>query len=293
MAINIPQTVALAQQSIQAFLPKILPLAAFSTNFANDAQNTNMTVRVPIIGKPTPAAEFSHATGYGTTSGSTLTCKDVALTHRLRAEDPFNDTDFESLTPELLAKIMKAQLANVLDTAGKTVLTALLAKATLSHTLTTDSFTFNSALAVKTAASKASLPNEGRVLILDSASNDTLVADPLIASAMVQSIASNALQEGETRRIAGMNVFEQPNFGDGSAVGALALPYSLAIASRPTPPSGREILHTTISDEKTGFSVTQKIIAEDTKARVIVITEVLFGAEVIVPEAVMKILPKA
>lgn len=292
MAINIPQLTALAQKGVTAFHKKVLPLAAFSVDFSEEVKNFNESVIVPVIGKPSPAKEFAHATGYEGGQNSTLTSEAIQLTTRLYTDDVLPDTQFTSLSPDTFERLSAAQNVNVLDQAAQKVAAAVLAAAGATHVCKAANFDYAAALKLKTAATTAGLPSTGRVLILDSAAHDTLTGDSKIASSFVAAIATKAIEEGETSRVAGMTIFEQSGFETG-VNGFLALPYALAIASRATPISGREIFATQVKDEATGFTLTKKLIADDQHAQMRMITECFFGCKVVVPAAIMKIAEQA
>lgn len=291
MAINIPQLTALAQQSVTTFWKKVLPLAAFSANFSADVKAANESVIVPVVGKPAAARAFTHAAGYAGQSDSSLTQASVQLTDRLCNTDVLTDLNFEALPAETQAKIMQAAALNVLSQAALVVGKKALEAAQTSFAVKAAGFDFAEAIRLKTAATKAELPTSNRVLMLDSDSMDTLISDPKISSAFVTDIARNALEEGAARRVAGMSVFEQPDISaaDEAAKGFLALPYSMALASRATPASGRELFYTVVTDERTGFSLVQKILADELHAQLVLVTECLFGASVVDPNSIVKL----
>lgn len=54
--------IKVAQNPLQPFMATLLPMRAFSTNFSPEPADKLDTVRVPIVGAPSPASDFAGVT---------------------------------------------------------------------------------------------------------------------------------------------------------------------------------------------------------------------------------------
>ena len=50
--------IKVAQSALQPFMAALLPMRAFSTNFSPEPADKLDTVRVPVVGAPSPASEL-------------------------------------------------------------------------------------------------------------------------------------------------------------------------------------------------------------------------------------------
>ena len=51
--------IKVAQSALQPFMAGLLPMRAFSTNFSPDPADKLDTVRVPVVGAPSPSSDFA------------------------------------------------------------------------------------------------------------------------------------------------------------------------------------------------------------------------------------------
>lgn len=288
MAINIPQYAALSQMSIKAFTKHPYPLSAFSADFSDATKSLYESVLVPVIGAPASASEFSHEKGYSGTN-STLKTVPVQLSHRLAVVDDLQDTLMETLSPDALAKMSEAALERLrADSAALTVAGMVSAEGVGKFECAASNYSFAKVLELGTQATLAGLSSFGRVQVLSAPTHDALANDPKISGSFVTAVAAKALQEGVVPNVGGMDTHKVASVAEG-VNGFMALPYSVAIASRATPPTGGELFYTTLKDPRTGFTVTRKVIADATHSLTKIVTECLFGFAVAAPESIIKI----
>src|SRR5438067_807415 len=69
--------VKVAQNALQPFMASLMPMRAFSTNFSPEPADKLDTVRVPVVGAPSPASDFAGS--YTQNADSTIDVVPVQL----------------------------------------------------------------------------------------------------------------------------------------------------------------------------------------------------------------------
>ena len=69
--------IKVAQSALQPFMAALLPMRAFSTNFSPEPADKLDTVRVPVVGAPSPASDFAGS--YTTAADGTIDVVPVQL----------------------------------------------------------------------------------------------------------------------------------------------------------------------------------------------------------------------
>lgn len=276
---NLENILAVIAQRAYIKPETVVPLTAFSVDLSDATADEFDTVHVPKFTAGTAKEKTNGEAYVPDATGSTVP---VALEKRLYSGASFTDISFERMSPqnraELFAASAKKVVKNMID--GVNTLVAAVSKTT------TFSPTFAGVAALKAYASGQAIDGE-LTLCLAPAQYDALVADSDVAK--IAAIAGNAdvFAKGYIDQLLGIRVVRLPA-APAETVGYLAPKSAIAVATRTTPlPSSGE--GQIITDEATGLSFVHKISEEPSKASVMVLTELLYGAKLIDDTVIVKL----
>jgi hypothetical protein len=284
--------IKVAQSALQPFMSTLLPIRAFSTNFSPEPADRLDTVRVPIVGAPSPSIDFSGS--YTSNVDSTITVapvqlnrhkfKTIHITARENAETSLN------VLETLLQSAVK-QLAQDVLTDIFTEITTVNFGAPAIPALASTTFNYKSVLGVREACAVANMPTGNRSLVLDSAYFSNLLGDDIVAKSFVTPIATTGVVDGVIRRLAGFDVFETnviPGNGE-KLVGFAAHPSAIAIAMRYLEPIAEYEEAGAITDPTTGLTFGYMRYTHTDSNRIFVTVECLYGFKVAIANGLKRI----
>ena len=284
--------IKVAQNALQPFMAALLPMRAFSTNFSPEAADKLDTVRVPVVGAPSPASDFAGS--YTTAADGTIDVvpvqlnrhkfKTVHVTAREAAETALNvletlvSSAVKQLAQDVLQDIFSAITA---DPFGAPAIPALAASA----------FDYKKVLGVREACAVAKMPVSDRALVLDGAYFTNLLGDDIVAKSFMPPIAQPGVVEAQIRRLAGFDIFETtilPENGE-KLVGFAAHPSGLAVAMRYLMPVADYDEAGAVTDPDTGLTFGYLRYTETSSNRIFVTVECLYGFKVAIAAGLKRI----
>lgn len=252
--------VAAADKVILAAQPILEQLSLFTTDFALDAAKPGSGVAVEILSAT--AGDFGENNGY---TKSTNKIAPITVTLNQHKKSTFTISDVDALENDL-APVW----ANIAPVAGRAIANALVAKVMNGFTSPDAAGKFTSAC--ETLADFASIQAQAVKAGLDPA-DCTLVLNPepyskLLACLPVSVLGDNeAVRRGVVGAFLGFKaVIQSPNLVEFASDKGIVVPTgNVAIASRvvyPVREGGNLIEFGTIQDEKTGFTLGQRVVVD-------------------------------
>src|SRR5437867_5373286 len=182
--------IKVAQSALQPFMATLLPMRAFSTNFSPEPADKLDTVRVPVVGAPSPASDFAGS--YTNGADSTIDVvpvqlnrhkfKTVHVTAREAAETALNvlETLVSSAVKQLAQDVLHDIFSEITQANyGDPAIAALAAS----------SFDYKKVLAVREKCAAVKMPVSDRALVLDGAYFTNLLGDDIVAKSFMPPIA--------------------------------------------------------------------------------------------------------
>jgi hypothetical protein len=243
-----------ARNALEGFVYTLTPLAAFSTNFSDDALQKGGNVLVPLIGSIT-ATTFS---AYNACGGS-MSVITVALTNHKVAQVGQSDITAHTSSVAQLERFAFQQGAGlatlVLQDILKLCTTANYASATAVTSTTMDVAQIRKA---RITLNQANCPMTARSLILDCVPYDALLGVTNFVQAHMYGDRV-AIASGTVPRALGFDLYETNNlFPSGNSVMGLAVhPSAVAVAMRYLAPQpGNKYLDARpVTDPQTGMTI--------------------------------------
>jgi hypothetical protein len=265
--------IKVAQSALQPFMAALLPMRAFSSNFSPEPADRLDTVRVPIVGAPSPASDFAGS--YTTVIDSSVDVapvqlnrhkfKTVHLTAREAAETAMN------VLETLVASAVKQLAQDVLQDIFSEI-TAANYGAPAIPALAASAFDYKKVLGVRETCATSKMPVSDRALL----------GDDIVAKSFMPPIVQPGVVEGQIRRLAGFDVYETsilPENGEKLA-GFAAHPSCLAVAMRYLQPVAEYDEAGAVTDPETGLTFGYLRYTETSSNRVFITVECLYGFKV-------------
>jgi len=243
-----------AQSALEAFVAKLLPFSAFSTNFSPDPVQKGDLVLVPLIAALT-ATTFggSYAICAGTKSVVTVT-----INRHKHVPIGQNDLDAANSSEASLISFARQQGAAlaiaVLQDVFSLVITAA-ANFSLATAVSSGVMDVRQMRVCRLALNQSNVPSEPRALILDCVPYDALLGVTNFVQAHMMASAT-AIREGQVPRALGFDLFEVNSMFTGASVmGFAAHAAAIAIAMRYLQPQDGNTYRDArpISDPTTGL----------------------------------------
>lgn len=222
--------------TINAFVKKLAPLKAFSTDFSVDKSMKGTTVSVGLVSAPATGAEFA---GDYETGSNTITQKQVTLKHYFKSfEIGMTDANKASVSKlENLAEVNAGALANsIFNEVLSVVVAANFPVANGGYTGAATGFTMAELKSLRGELDALGAGVDGRALVVDSAYETNLI--PTDASAL----NSETVIEGRAGRLMGFDIFGS-NYVPANAeniVGIALHKSAIAVATRLPTDAGAE-----------------------------------------------------
>lgn len=247
----------IAQMTLDALLPKMPLLKAFTTNFSADVASKGEAVitRVPTA---TTCAAFSS--GYAADAqNATSTAKTVTLSNHIHSTVGFNDAEWSKSSVNLFDVFIKPLVSGVVNDMVDDVM-ALVTNANFGAAGFTGAASTLDADDVADMAeglTTANVPRDGRFLILKPTYHANLAKDNAIQASYAYG-GSEAIREGRVPRVHGFDVYEYTDIPGNSEnlVGLYGAPQGLLIAARvPAIPDNFPGLIENVTDPDSGLTI--------------------------------------
>lgn len=283
--------VRIAQAALLPWMTELMPLSVFSTNFGPDAADKGDTVKVPVIGAPSAASDFTG--DYTLNSDSEASSIPVVLNkHKFKTVHMTAKEAAVTAIPllEKLVSTAARQLAIDVLTDIFSEVTEANFDAALEDT-DASSFGYKTILSIREACNKAKMPKDGRSLVLNTSLNTALLADDIVSRSFITNLAQPGVVEARINRLAGLNVYETdcvPDNGENLA-GFVTHPSAMAVAMRYLQPIANYDEAGAVTDPVTGLTFGYLRYTDTTSNKVYITLECLYGYQVIRPAALQRI----
>lgn len=283
--------VRISQAALLPWMTELMPLSVFSTNFGPDAADKGDTVKVPVIGAPSAASDFTG--DYTLNSDSEASSIPVVLNKHKFKTVHLTAKEASTTAIPLLEKLVSTaaqQLAIDVLTDIFSEVTEANFDAALEDT-DTSSFDYKTILSIRESCNKVKMPKDQRSLVLNTSLNTSLLADDIVSRSFITSLAQPGVVEARVNRIAGFNVMETdcvPDNGENLA-GFVAHPSAMAVAMRYLQPIANYDEAGAVTDPVTGLTFGYLRFTDTSANKVFITLEALYGYRVVRKDALQRI----
>lgn len=283
--------VRISQAALLPWMTELMPLSVFSTNFGPDAADKGDTVKVPVIGAPSAASDFTG--DYTLNSDSEASSIPVVLNKHKFKTVHLTAKEASTTAIPLLEKLVSTaaqQLAIDVLTDIFSEVTEANFDAALEDT-DTSSFDYKTILSIRESCNKVKMPKDQRSLVLNTSLNTSLLADDIVSRSFITSLAQPGVVEARVNRIAGFNVLETdcvPDNGENLA-GFVAHPSAMAVAMRYLQPIANYDEAGAVTDPVTGLTFGYLRFTDTSANKVFITLEALYGYRVVRKDALQRI----
>ena len=283
--------VKVAQSAIKPFMATLLPIRAFSSNFSPEPADKLDTIRVPIVGAPSPASDFSGS--YTADVDSSIDVAPVQLNrHKYKT---VHVTAREA--SETALNVLETLVGSAVKQLAQDVLQDIFTEITAANygdpaiaALASTAFDYKKVLGVRESCANARMPSTDRALVLDAAYFSNLLGDDIVAKSFMTPVALPGVVDGVIRRLAGFDVYETtilPNTE--KLVGFAGHPSCLAVAMRYLEPVAQYDEAGAVTDPATGLTFGYLRYTETSSNRIFVTVECLYGFKVAIAGGLKRI----
>ncbi len=283
--------VKVAQSAIKPFMATLLPIRAFSSNFSPEPADKLDTIRVPIVGAPSPASDFSGS--YTADVDSSIDVAPVQLNrHKYKT---VHVTAREA--SETALNVLETLVGSAVKQLAQDVLQDIFTEITAANygdpaiaALASTAFDYKKVLGVRESCANARMPSTDRALVLDAAYFSNLLGDDIVAKSFMTPVALPGVVDGVIRRLAGFDVYETtilPNTE--KLVGFAGHPSCLAVAMRYLEPVAQYDEAGAVTDPLTGLTFGYLRYTETSSNRIFVTVECLYGFKVAIAGGLKRI----
>jgi len=283
--------VKVAQSAIKPFMATLLPIRAFSSNFSPEPADKLDTIRVPIVGAPSPASDFGGS--YTANVDSSIDVAPVQLNrHKYKT---VHVTAREA--SETALNVLETLVGSAVKQLAQDVLQDIFTEITAANygdpaiaALASTAFDYKKVLGVRESCANARMPSTDRALVLDAAYFSNLLGDDIVAKSFMTPVALPGVVDGVIRRLAGFDVYETtilPNTE--KLVGFAGHPSCLAVAMRYLEPVAQYDEAGAVTDPLTGLTFGYLRYTETSSNRIFVTVECLYGFKVAIPSGLKRI----
>lgn len=283
--------IRIAQTALMPWMTELMPLSVFSTNLSSEVADQGDTVKVPVIGAPSPSSDFTGS--YLPAADSEASSVPVTLDRHKYKTVYLSAKEADVTAIPLLEKLVSTaaqQLAIDVLTDIFSVVTKANFKAAAENVTTYD-FVYKAILKVRESCNKAKIPKDKRSLVLNTSLNTALLADDIVAKSFITSLAQPGVVEARVSRIAGMPVYETDCVPDNNEhlAGFVAHPSAIAVAMRYLQPIASYDEAGAVTDPVTGLTFGYLRYTDTATNKVYITLEALYGYKVIRKDALQRI----
>jgi hypothetical protein len=265
-----------AQEALQAFVSKLLPLSAFSRSFSSETGRKGNAVYVPLVSGVTATTFANYSTAGGTVGTVTVNLTShkvstVDISDLNSANSSAADfTNFARQQGKALAKLVLQDILSIVTTGvfGAAV-------------VTTATFTRTQVRAMRKALITSDAEVSESSLVVNADIYDALLNDTNIVQAF-QYGGAEAIRDGMIPKIMGLSVYEStiiPTAGLSTLIGFAAHSDSIAVAMRYLEPlePGRYDSVEMVTDPETGMTLGYRRYYDPASGKAYASFEALYG----------------
>lgn len=249
----------IAQSALNAFVSRLTPLRAFSTNFSSEFIEKKEKVEVPYYPLAAEAKDFTHATGYED-ENSEVDAKELAINKHKYVIWNLTDTEMANSPVIELERFGMQKGFSLAKKVLQDVFSIVLAAnfGAPAFTGSASGFDSDDVIDIEGACNTADMPEEMRSLIVSNAYNTALLKDGSIKNAL--NFGNNqAITTGKVPNILGFDYYRSnliPGNGE-NLVGMAVYPSAILIAMRVLAPhkSNKYSIVDVVTDPETGITI--------------------------------------
>ncbi|MBQ5666463.1 MAG: hypothetical protein IIV41_11460 [Akkermansia sp.] len=283
--------VRIAQAALMPWMTELMPLSIFSTNFGPASADKGDTVKVPVVGAPSPSSDFDG--NYVKNIDSEASTIPVVLNKHKFKTVHMTAKEAATTAVPLLEKLVSTAAQQLAIDVLTDIFSAIKKNqfATATDVASAEDFSYKTVLKIREACNKAKMPKAGRSLVLNTSLNTALLADDIVSRSFITNLAQPGVVEARINRLAGLNVYETdcvPDNGENLA-GFVTHPSAMAIAMRYLQPIANYDEAGAVTDPVTGLTFGYLRYTDTTSNKVYITLECLYGYQVIRPAALQRI----
>lgn len=283
--------VRIAQAALMPWMTELMPLSIFSTNFGPTSADKGDTVKVPVVGAPSPSSDFDG--NYVKNIDSEASTIPVVLNKHKFKTVHMTAKEAATTAVPLLEKLVSTAAQQLAIDVLTDIFSAIKKNqfATATDVASAEDFSYKTVLKIREACNKAKMPKAGRSLVLNTSLNTALLADDIVSRSFITNLAQPGVVEARINRLAGLNVYETdcvPDNGENLA-GFVTHPSAMAVAMRYLQPIANYDEAGAVTDPVTGLTFGYLRYTDTTSNKVYITLECLYGYQVIRPAALQRI----
>ena len=283
--------VRIAQAALMPWMTELMPLSIFSTNFGPTSADKGDTVKVPVVGAPSPSSDFDG--NYVKNIDSEASTIPVVLNKHKFKTVHMTAKEAATTAVTLLEKLVSTAAQQLAIDVLMDIFSAIKKNqfATATDVASAEDFSYKTVLKIREACNKAKMPKAGRSLVLNTSLNTALLADDIVSRSFITNLAQPGVVEARINRLAGLNVYETdcvPDNGENLA-GFVTHPSAMAVAMRYLQPIANYDEAGAVTDPVTGLTFGYLRYTDTTSNKVYITLECLYGYQVIRPAALQRI----
>lgn len=283
--------VRIAQAALMPWMTELMPLSIFSTNFGPTSADKGDTVKVPVVGAPSPSSDFDG--NYVKNIDSEASTIPVVLNKHKFKTVHMTAKEAATTAVPLLEKLVSTAAQQLAIDVLMDIFSAIKKNqfATATDVASAEDFSYKTVLKIREACNKAKMPKAGRSLVLNTSLNTALLADDIVSRSFITNLAQPGVVEARINRLAGLNVYETdcvPDNGENLA-GFVTHPSAMAVAMRYLQPIANYDEAGAVTDPVTGLTFGYLRYTDTTSNKVYITLECLYGYQVIRPAALQRI----
>ena len=283
--------VRIAQAALMPWMTELMPLSIFSTNFGPTSADKGDTVKVPVVGAPSPSSDFDG--NYVKNIDSEASTIPVVLNKHKFKTVHMTAKEAATTAVPLLEKLVSTAAQQLAIDVLTDIFSAIKKNqfATATDVASAEDFSYKTVLKIREACNKAKMPKAGRSLVLNTSLNTALLADDIVSRSFITNLAQPGVVEARINRLAGLNVYETdcvPDNGENLA-GFVTHASAMAVAMRYLQPIANYDEAGAVTDPVTGLTFGYLRYTDTTSNKVYITLECLYGYQVIRPAALQRI----
>lgn len=283
--------VRIAQAALMPWMTELMLLSIFSTNFGPTSADKGDTVKVPVVGAPSPSSDFDG--NYVKNIDSEASTIPVVLNKHKFKTVHMTAKEAATTAVPLLEKLVSTAAQQLAIDVLTDIFSAIKKNqfATATDVASAEDFSYKTVLKIREACNKAKMPKAGRSLVLNTSLNTALLADDIVSRSFITNLAQPGVVEARINRLAGLNVYETdcvPDNGENLA-GFVTHPSAMAVAMRYLQPIANYDDAGAVTDPVTGLTFGYLRYTDTTSNKVYITLECLYGYQVIRPAALQRI----
>ena len=283
--------VRIAQAALMPWMTELMLLSIFSTNFGPTSADKGDTVKVPVVGAPSPSSDFDG--NYVKNIDSEASTIPVALNKHKFKTVHMTAKEAATTAVPLLEKLVSTAAQQLAIDVLTDIFSAIKKNqfATATDVASAEDFSYKTVLKIREACNKVKMPKAGRSLVLNTSLNTALLADDIVSRSFITNLAQPGVVEARINRLAGLNVYETdcvPDNGENLA-GFVTHPSAMAVAMRYLQPIANYDEAGAVTDPVTGLTFGYLRYTDTTSNKVYITLECLYGYQVIRPAALQRI----